>query len=513
MAELPLDQAVARFQQNERRINQFVNDSDGSGEYETLQGDKVPALPVILPEVRTTASKISLDASRAETAATTASVASKTFDNIVDGIANTVSGQLFLIRTTDPQTFDVWLNDLGVALDQNQKFSVARTSDVQEISEAAGFLREIESTDIRVVTDTFGNVAMRIKGDGTNQVLGLEVGGWQVQQQPDGSAEQIGVLGYEGVTETRALQLYGEFEDAVKVIVDEAFNVIYAEMPDGEIRTTETAAESGSDANFLTYKILPDAFEGRNPPGFTCTGLDRITRGVYAGCWIIGDDGRLKDSGDLAAYIPRVHIVDPECARILFSFNPMPGLVEGLPRLHSVQGVAIDTSGEEDTVWISTASEGFVRHFRLDGTEIAADAFQWTYASQPNGIAYDPVNHAFWVTPISGREARLVSCSPGTDRLLQTVNLTSYSPDQLHYHSEQSLLYYSVGANGTSGDVRVKNLLTGVDSIAYAGLLHAQAIEGLYIDRQNSTLSIVNDAGFHLAGRPQFNILISYKIS
>lgn len=221
----------------------------------------------------------------------------------------------------------------------------------------------------------------------------------------------------------------------------------------------------------------------------------------------MGDDGRLISSPGqpIGPYRPRIQVVDPDCKYLLQSIDPG---YEGA----SLQGVAVDTSGSEDTVWAATSAEGHIRHYTLDGVEIAEDAYAPSLPGNVNGLAYDPENHAVWVGSSTSPVVQLISCDPNMEpREIVTIN-TGSTPDQLHYDPVRKLLYYTVGANGYNGSVRVYRTETGQDSVAYGQLPMAQSIEGVFIDRESRKLYISNDAGLHTEGTPTFNILIRYDI-
>jgi hypothetical protein len=277
---------------------------------------------------------------------------------------------------------------------------------------------------------------------------------------------------------------------------------------DSRLSVLESEVGGVSDPVLERYFLVPDSSASRSPKGFTCTGLDKITRGKYAGCWIVGDDGRLLE-GDASPFDPQVHIITPDWTTILETFTmPYSG--------QSLQGVAVDTSGAEDTFWVATLGDLKLRHFNLygvsAGTEISGDVFAWGYSDMPNGLAYDPVNDALWVTPFTETTMRLISCNPAASpRLLDTKTLAE-SADQLHYDSANELLYYTRGANGTNGSVRVYRLGTDVDQMTYASLPRAQAIEGIHLDRDLKRLTLMVDGGFHGVASPQLNIAIEYKV-
>jgi len=255
----------------------------------------------------------------------------------------------------------------------------------------------------------------------------------------------------------------------------------------------------------LNWAVLPDGAGGAPSGGFTCTGLDRITRGTYAGCWLVGNDGRTVQ-GDASPYDPHVYIMDRDFRRILKSM-PMP--YSGA----SVQGVAVDTSGSEDTFWIATAGDGKIRHFDLDGDEITGDVFDWATEypglGNPNGLAYDPDNDALWCSDTDGN-AKLISCNPvASPRELGELSLTN-SPDMLQYINGR--LYYSWGNNGSNGNISACDIENETISVLYSSISNAQAIEGIYIDRQNSELTILSDGGFHTQANPSLNIYLKYRI-
>lgn len=252
-------------------------------------------------------------------------------------------------------------------------------------------------------------------------------------------------------------------------------------------------------------KALPDSSLDRVPAGFTSTGLSKITRGVYAGYWLVGDDGRLVE-GDGSPYDPQVHLIDPTFDNIIETF-PMP--YTGA----SVQGLAVDTSGASDTFWAACAGDETIRHFDLDGNEIIEDRYAWVHGGQPTGVAYDPTNDCLWATVGNSDQARLISCNPETaPRLIRTITLGNSTPDGLWYDDDEGLLYYTRGSNGNPGHVRVCDVNTEADRTAYGTLAYAEAIEGLHIDKVAKVLTIVNDGGYHAVAQPPENLVITYDI-
>lgn len=89
MADLPLDQAVARFQGNEQRINTFVNAPNGEQDYETDGGALVPTLPKLLPAVIAQADRATEQALQALAARDDTVLNALIADDIADGLSKT----------------------------------------------------------------------------------------------------------------------------------------------------------------------------------------------------------------------------------------------------------------------------------------------------------------------------------------------------------------------------------------------------------------------------------------
>lgn len=499
----PIDsKAFADFEDNVKNLDEAVNSDDMTFR------DRLGNTRLTLAGMSSAAGDATLAiqaAERAEAAAETAAAAGSAYATVEVGLDATESGQVFLVVTSNPNIFSVYENAADVA-EYIGQMDIASSESVRAIADVAGRELDLNIDDIEVTTDEYGNVIERMHHDGTRQMLGVKVGGYEIQQGADGEALSFGGIDYEGLTIKRAAQLGGRFSGAVHIVCDEAGHVIYVEWPSGAIESTEGG--SGPSPTEIVHKatwLLPDSSPDRDPPGFTCTGLDRITRGQYAGCWVIGDDGRIRDSSS-SPYVPRVHILDPECRRILRTIDP--GYTEA-----SLQAVTVDTSGAADTLWIATGGNRRIIHVTLEGVEITDDEIVWDLSANPNGAAYWPPEHALWVTAVSGRVARLIACDPSvTPRVLREISLASTSPDQLHADPVRELLYYSTGGNGVNGTVRAYNLRTDEDTAVYPSLKFAQAIEGVYVDRDLSTLFVTNDAGYHVAGRPQLNCMLSYSV-
>lgn len=377
------------------------------------------------------------------------------------------------------------------------------------VEERAGRIYDTGSDLSRAGIDPLGNVAYGPRNDGRYQVHTLLVGAEFGTKSLELKADGYGCLRFvgPGFAVSDEVVIYDrdltgtDFVNAARVTVDKAGWVSEAKMRDGNIVDTRSGAVI-TGAKFKSLTVLPDSVPSRSPAGFTCTGLSRITRGTYKGCFVVGDDGRLRDDdGGTSPYRPAWHIVSPDFRRILFT---MLGDWN-----NSAQGVAVDTSGTDDTIWLGCSGLGQVRHYNTDGSEITADRITLSTLSitpnNANGVAYDLINHALWVTPSTGGAAYLIACDPAASpRLLRTISLPVV-PDQLQYFPSERRLYYSFGANGTNGDIRSFHVDTLTGRTEFAALENVQAIEGFYIDRLNGVTFVVSDGGFHRAAKPSLN--------
>lgn len=268
--------------------------------------------------------------------------------------------------------------------------------------------------------------------------------------------------------------------------------------------------------------VLPALTGGASSGGFTATGLDRITRGQWAGCWIVASEGRTRES-DGSSFNPQIAIISPDFGKIVQLIS--------LSGNTSIQGVAVDTSGSEDTFWVAFVTntgiyDGDIRHYELydasytnygttanTAVEISADRidFDTTYSHGPNGLAYDSANDALWV---GGQgfvnTVRQLSCADGS--LLDSITVTEY-PDQLHYDATNQLLYYSNGNNGSNGVVYAYRIEDDENAVVYSSLSRAQAIEGIYIDRDLGELFVINDGGYHFTAAPALNVALRYAVN
>ena len=282
-----------------------------------------------------------------------------------------------------------------------------------------------------------------------------------------------------------------------------------------------TATSTLSTAAVLkSTTSLPNGAQGQNTAGggFTCTGLDRIgATGTYAGCWIVGNDGRIGPdtitTGPEAVNNCSVLILSPDFSRIVKEYN-IKGNSSDFPSAGSIQGVAWDSS--DDTIWFAEQGSKKVYHINMAGVKLAGtlDVTSIFDSSSylPNGIAYDATNDALWLGQYATQKAFRVSCATGSVQATLATAL-AFDHDQLGYDESTGYLYYSRGANGYNAEVYVVLASTGAGVRSWAGLEMSQAAEGVFIDWSKKQIYVVNDGGFHAAAKPPLAMAVAYEFA
>lgn len=247
--------------------------------------------------------------------------------------------------------------------------------------------------------------------------------------------------------------------------------------------------------------------------GFTCTGIDKITRGIYAGCWAISSDGRVRE-GDGSSTWPRIAIVSADFRHLVTYFD-LPGVGDG------IQGMAVDTSGATDTVWVAAPGVRQIRQYELYGAnaglEVAANRISLASGflpgnGGPNGLAYIASEDRFFV---GVSNSATISRLSKAGAIINQVTVGTAVPDQLHYDDTRGLLYASAGSNGSEGTVWMHRLSNGTNTQPFGSTLpRATAIEGIYVDRLSSELVALIDGGFHWTSNPwPLNGAIIYSVA
>lgn len=105
MDNLPFDQAAQRFQENEQRLNVFINAPDAEKTYLTVNGEAVPTLPFLLPAVQAASASAAADATRAAAAADAAWLNGGIHDTVTEGLAAAAEGDYFAVPTDAAATY------------------------------------------------------------------------------------------------------------------------------------------------------------------------------------------------------------------------------------------------------------------------------------------------------------------------------------------------------------------------------------------------------------------------
>lgn len=203
MAELPLNQAVIRFQGNEDRIDQFVNDVGGVGTYTTSGGEQVKTLPALEAEIE--ASKLSLAATDGSslvghtkadgTTITTVEQALHDLEGAGGGNVDSVNGQTGVVVLTAADVGAVATSEKGVA------FGVA-TLDINGIV-LTSQLPDITAAKKVTVADEVARLALPIHGDLTIAYQTDDGSTWGLNANDDPSVpsnwSQIGSVAVSGV--------------------------------------------------------------------------------------------------------------------------------------------------------------------------------------------------------------------------------------------------------------------------------------------------------------------------
>jgi len=279
---------------------------------------------------------------------------------------------------------------------------------------------------------------------------------------------------------------------------------------------SKMAAQDLTSNDPQTFRVLPDAYPGRPVPGITGTGLDVIPSGGMKGFFANGDDGRLRE-GDGSPFAGAIHVTDPQHSRIVMT---IPCGYTGA----SLQGVACDTLAASSTVWAACSENGTIRNYALYGAqarqEIVADRIVMADLGLPgffpNALAFDPVRGtgrgALWVGSSSGTTVYCIDANPAAvTRILATITLANNAD---HFQLIDGRLFYQYGVNGVRANIRVYDLVTGVESPKWGPLNDALAPEGFHYDKVSKTLFLLCDPGFHdgVSGI-KFNVVMQYKVS
>ena len=278
----------------------------------------------------------------------------------------------------------------------------------------------------------------------------------------------------------------------------------------------DTTAEKIADAlagntgeaylSVRSFTALPDTTNGGVPPngGFASTGADEIgLTGEYAGCWIVGNDGRQSMADDAVNYCSII-ILSPDRRRIVAEF---PCNTTDFPGIKSIQGVCWDES--DDTIWFVDMNNQMIRHISMAGVKLT-DEFAPGYI--PNGLARYPSLDGLWVTKSKEKEIRLFSAATGLEIPGHLITTNAAATDQIGYRESDDLLYLGFGNNGVDASIQFLKASTGL-TYAILPAPMSQANEGVKISNLTGRLVIFNDGSLHTEAKPPLALSVEYDWS
>lgn len=231
----------------------------------------------------------------------------------------------------------------------------------------------------------------------------------------------------------------------------------------------------------------------------TNTGLDRITSGLYAGAWLVGNDGR--DTVDVPGVRSQgLFILSADFSTALANLD--------VGAAGSVQGVAFDPS--DDTFWFCDYDSFAVR--RCDQTGAVLQSLTMSY--RPNGLAYIAETDELIVTELGTTNRHVYAA--GTGAFVRTfAGAGAGAHDMLHWSSKFGLLFETDGQNGNQGQIFYYPLDVTSSAQRTTGAYHSLdisatttlAIEGLYIDGTTGHVFISDDSYSHGVGSGTNQIL------
>lgn len=407
--------------------------------------------------------------------------------------------------------------------------AAASAASVEDLRDAVGDKRNLITTLLEVDIDSSGNVMRAFGPDGTQYftqvIIGARLEGEGLPQGGGGMVGEEGALRFFGsvkpgsrlIVEER--ELTGKWADALEVDLDQFGFVMRAKWKDGQDELP--SALSGPSIEQIEIISLPDSAYPNPNGGFTSTGASEIgSTGQFASCIIVGNDGRITESGTV--YHSGVLILSPDMRKVVREFRyGAPEFI--IPGIRSIQGVAWDES--DDTTWVvdkrnGLGEPGVLRHINMSGA-LLNDAITAPISPtfgvrvELNGIARHPGLDALFVANEGQQELLLVSCADGSILRHWNGNGLAGAADHWSYDSETGLLAYTYGNNGSGGMVRIwdpeANGGAGGTVHTFGPLDGIEAIEGIIMRR--GEITVVSDGAFHVAAKPPLALAGRYKFS
>lgn len=378
---------------------------------------------------------------------------------------------------------------------------LALKADVEYVTTIAGRLLAgtVGGNLIEIDSDQSGNVAFAVHADGTREFIRTKVGGITTTRAGGGTViETDGKLVWNGIYEEQVMQLGGRYADALMIETDEDGHVGRILWANGDTWSAgdDTGGGGTPTLELLEMISLPDASGTNDNGGFTCTGLCKITTGKWKGCWLVGNDGRIREGSSV--FNCSVVMLSPDMRRVVREF-PMSDKYAGI---QSIQGVAWDTS--DNTIWFIDKTNKTIRHIDLEGNDLGDGV---VVSHTPNALAYDPARDALLSPAETETVLHVLSCVDGST--IETVDGIKSNTDHIFYDPTTAYLWTTYGGNGSDGRVRVYDDLgaTLLYELIAAG---SQSIEGLWVE--GGVVTIVNDGAFHVSANPPLALANKYRI-
>ncbi len=218
MAQLPAEEAIVRFKENEDRLDKFVNDDAG---YTSSGGQAVESIPAFLDrmaeDISATGAIATTEANKAATADYRAEAltyrnqaeaiknetftVSGMFATTAAGIAGTTSGKVFAIPATDANdALALYKNEAGVAVDTGKR--LVDTTAVEMIAVEVAATNGV-TPYVGAFADQWGNVSLGFREDGTAHMPKGAASLMTVEEKlaaPNTDVEASSIFGYVEVT-------------------------------------------------------------------------------------------------------------------------------------------------------------------------------------------------------------------------------------------------------------------------------------------------------------------------
>jgi hypothetical protein len=216
------------------------------------------------------------------------------------------------------------------------------------------------------------------------------------------------------------------------------------------------------------------------PTGVTGTGL--TFDGTYF--WLNNFGQTAEDGTDLAT----ATVIKLDASWNKLAEYDLGSIFPGANKTDGVQGITYDAS--DGTLWIG--ADNWLLHMTSSG----ADAGGSMVFNRVNGVAYDSLRHALWVSVYYTLE--LVNKTTGA--VIRSYDVPAKSAnggyDGLWYDAPRDYIWGTCGANGVIGFADAYKASDGT-FVGTATFPDAKAIEGLVIRPDTGQFNIMHDGAYH----------------